>query len=89
MKRIEVLYWKVEDTTSFSSDIFPTTFGFVEEVGFYGMPVEEYPDMVKVYLHVQCISAMKKEAVGWSSLMDNRLMLHNIMIQCFNRGEPE
>ena len=52
MKRIEVLYWKVEDTTSFSSDIFPTTFGFAEEFGFYGMPVEEYPDMVKVYLHV-------------------------------------
>ena len=53
MKRIEVLYWKVEDTTAFSSDLFPATFGYVdaEEFGFFGTPVEEYPDMVKVDLH--------------------------------------
>ena len=54
MKRIEVLYWKVEDATAFSSDMFPATFGYVdgEEFGFYGMPMEEYSDMVKVHVYL-------------------------------------
>lgn len=51
MVRVEVLYWKVENASAFSSEIFPTTFGYGEDekLRFYGMPVEEYPDMIKVF----------------------------------------
>ena len=48
VKRVEALYWKVEDPEAFSSDVFPTTFGFANGIGIYGIPVEEYPGMVKV-----------------------------------------
>ena len=50
VKRVETLYWKVEDPEAFSSDVFPTIFGFANGIGIYGIPVEEYPGMVKVIL---------------------------------------
>jgi glycine/D-amino acid oxidase-like deaminating enzyme len=49
-KRIEVLYWKVENPAAYSSEVFPTTSGSLNGDAFYSSPIEEYPDMIKVYL---------------------------------------
>jgi sarcosine oxidase/L-pipecolate oxidase len=50
-KRIEVLYWKVENPAAYSSEVFPTTSGSLNGDAFYSSPIEEYPDMIKVCLH--------------------------------------
>lgn len=48
VKRVESIYWKVDNPDAYSSDVFPTTFGFAHGVSFYSIPVDEYPNMVKV-----------------------------------------
>ena len=48
MKRVESIYWKVDNADAYSSDIFPTTFGIAHGDTFYSIPVDEYPNMVKV-----------------------------------------
>ena len=51
--RIEVHYWMVDKPEAFSADIFPTFKGEyqvhgAEDVRFYGLPIIEYPGLLKV-----------------------------------------
>ena len=39
----------MDNADAYSSDIFPTTFGIAHGDTFYSIPVDEYPNMVKVY----------------------------------------
>ncbi|CAI8021713.1 Peroxisomal sarcosine oxidase [Geodia barretti] len=48
VKRVESIYWKVDNADAYSSDIFPTTFGIAHGDTFYSIPVDEYPNMVKI-----------------------------------------
>ena len=47
----KVLYWKVDTPEDFSKENFPAFLGYVPEDGaryFYGLPIHEYPGLVKV-----------------------------------------
>ena len=49
--RTENNYWKVEDADLYSSDQFPVFIGYDssnEEMHYYGLPIEEYPGLLKV-----------------------------------------
>ena len=50
MIRVEVNYWKADNPTVFSSDNFPVFLACGESEGFYiyGLPIEEYPELIKV-----------------------------------------
>ena len=49
--RAEVLYWRAEHPEHYSPDVFPT-FGMYDATHhpFYGLPIFEYPGLVKVRL---------------------------------------
>ena len=49
MVRSEVNYWKVDNPAVFSPDNFPVFIGYGEGgPHFYGLPIEEYPGLLKV-----------------------------------------
>ena len=51
VQRIEVGYWRADNPKLFESSSFPT-FLYAEQrsgFGYYGLPIEEYPGLVKVF----------------------------------------
>ena len=46
--RAEVHYWKVNSSEVFSSKVFPTFISYERSDYYYGLPVHEYPDLIKV-----------------------------------------
>ena len=51
VKKTEVFYWKVNDPDNFSCKNFPVFGGEGESACAYGMPVFEYPGLMKVKYH--------------------------------------
>jgi sarcosine oxidase/L-pipecolate oxidase len=52
--RSELNFWKVEDPAVFTPDKFPVFIGYTSddhETHFYGLPIHEYPGLLKVCVH--------------------------------------
>ena len=64
MVRTEALYWKVDQPVHYSWENFPTFIHYTEHEDpyqhFYGLPISEYPGLVKVNV---CTCAENR--LGW------------------------
>ncbi|XP_011404967.1 PREDICTED: uncharacterized protein LOC100633392 [Amphimedon queenslandica] len=49
--KAEVFYWRTENPKHFSADVFPVFVGISGDGHTYGLPVFEYPDLLKVCPH--------------------------------------
>ena len=61
VERTEVLYWKVSRPEAYSPSRFPSFIGHMGDYKeeFYGIPVNEYPGMLKVVLYISMSVCVK------------------------------